>query len=649
MFRFSATGLVTTGLGGFLMSQSRIPSFSMGAQQRRAAEMPAISQTPITVSGSSGTGKTHTCLGRVRYLLDRGVEPRHITYVSVNTRMVMKFRELIDHLPPEYSRTDQDIFVGTPVQLAVRYLRVSGAAILGMPAQFSLWDWTQAAEIISASWGKGADEQKLEDATIYRILGWEAFDQDRAGVHRTPPQDPLWGRVRGRYASEKRACHALGVSDVKRLAIEAMDQRPELGRVFAGECTLHLLVDGMQDLTTTDRALLDRLIREDGSLLVTCDPNQAVSSQSGGDIRDPWPTQEAWEPASRHTLPFINGATAPLAHAAGRLAASPSMTGLSGYPLLAARVIGGSPPVVRQFDFSDEADAFLLQELNRLHDAGTNRSESVVICRDQTDVLRLRTLLESRGIPCVAWCGVQDPPDQHARRVIGLIASVLNPLDISAFAAAAFGRDALRWVVARHVMENLNAIVREHDVDFFEAARRHQANFQPGGRVYTSLERMIKARQSLYLSSRERTVEELCRRALALLEIPSDDPSPGLSKLLEISRHFPNRRWNYVRDRAVEFLDRVNPDLYPGALSRDGGVVLTTVEEARGLEWPKVFFLDADVPEERRSQGEEQRLRYVGITRATHRLDYLVPLDRSNRAFPDPWLVAHELERSTRT
>ena len=625
------------------MSQSSIPIFSIGTQQRRAAEMPAVSQAPITVFGGSGTGKTHTCLARVRHLLDSGVEPRHIAYLSVIARMAVKFRELLDRLPPEYSGPAQDIFVGTPEQIAVRYLRVTGAA-LGILPEFSLWNLTQAAEVISASWGQGEDEERLDDATINQILGWDALGRDLVGRRRTPPRDQLWGRVLGRYASEKQACQALGVPDVKRLAVEAMEQRPELGRVFAGECTLHLLVDGVQDLTPVDRALLDRLIREDGSLLVTCDPNQAISSPVGADIQDPWPDPEAWELGSRHTLPHIHGATEPLAQAARRLAASPSMTGLSSYHQTEVRVIGGSPPVVRRFDSGDEADSFLLQQLNRLHDAGTNWSETAVICRDPADVPRLRALLECRSIPCEAWCGAQDPPDQTVRRVVGLIASVLNPLDVNAFAAAAFGEDARNWVVERHVMETLKAIVREQDVDLFQAARQLQPNFQPDGVVHNSLDRMMRAREALYLSSRDHTLEELCRTAMALVGVSPDDPSPGLPRLLEMSKSSPNRGWNFLWDRAVEFLDRVNPDLYPGALSPGGAVTVTTIEEARGLEWPRVFVLDADLPQEERSQGEEQRMRYIALTRATHQLYYLVPLDRSNRVFPNPWRVADRLE-----
>ena len=38
-------------------------------------------------------------------------------------------------------------------------------------------------------------------------------------------------------------------------------------------------------------------------------------------------------------------------------------------------------------------------------------------------------------------------------------------------------------------------------------------------------------------------------------------------------------------------------------------------------------------------------MRYIALTRGTHRLYYLVPLDRSNRAFPNPWQVADLLEQ----
>ena len=625
------------------MSQYRVTSSSMNIMQRTAAETPVVSPAPITVIGGTGTGKTETCLGRVLHLLESGVDARHIAYLTPAPRMAAKFREMLEGLPPEQSRPVQSMFVGTPEQYAVFYLRGTGAETLHIPREFSLWDRAQAVEVISETWGRGVGEERLDPAVINEILDWYALDQAMARRRQVPLQDQLWRRVLDRYAREKRAQHALDIADVKPWSIRAMDQRPDIQRVFAGERTLHLLVDGMQDLTPVDRALLDRMVREDGSLLVTWDPNQGITLPVRGDIQSPWPTPDAWKRESRHVLRLIHGATKPLAEAGRRLAASPAMTGLSDYRQGELRVRGGSPPIIRRFSTSNGADAFLLRELTNLHDAETGWSGAAVICRDPADVPRVRLLLESRNIPCEAW-GVREPPDQDARRVVNLIASVLNPLDSHAFAGAAFDEDARRGIVVRHVTEQLNAAVRAQHVDLFQAARQQLVNFRPNGMVHTGLDRMIRARARLDLFNGERTLEELCRTAMALVEVSRDSPSPGLSRLLGLSRSLPRRMGIAPRDRAVELLNRVNADLYPGALSRAEGVIVTTPEEARGLEWPNVFVLDADVPQEGRSPEEEQRLRYIALTRGTHQLYYLVALDRSNRVFPYPWQVADLLE-----
>ncbi len=625
------------------MSQYRVTSSSMNIMQRTAAQTPVVSPEPITVIGGTGTGKTETCLGRVFHLLESGVDPRHIAYLSANARMAAKFRGMLDRLPEEYTGTVENMFVGTPEQYAVFYLRATGAETHQIPREFSLWDRAQAMEVISATWGWGAGEERLDPAVINEILDWYALDQAMARRRQVPLQDQLWRRVLTRYARAKRAQHALDIADVKPWTIRAMDQRPDVQRVFAGERTLHLLVDGMQDLTPVDRALLDRMVREDGSLLVTWDPNQGITQPFRGDIQSPWPTPDAWKLESRHVLRLIHGATQPLAEAARRLAASPAMTGLSDYRQGELRVLGGSPPVIRRFSTSTGADAFLLRELTSVHDAETGWSGAAVICRDPADVPRVRLLLDSRNIPCEAW-GVREPPDQDARRVVHLIASVLNPLDANAFAGAAFNEDARRGIVVRQVMEQLNAIVRDRHVDLFQAARQQLVNFRPNGVVHTGLNRMIKAGETLYFTSSAVPTEGLCRTAMALLEVSPDSPSPGLSRLLGLSRSLPHRRWNTQRDRAVQFLDLVNADLYPGELSQGAGVTVTTPEEARGWEWPTVFVLDADVPQEGRSPEEEHRVRYIALTRGTHQLYYLVALDRSNRVFPNPWETADLLE-----
>ena len=518
------------------MSQFPVTAPSTNFLQRGAAEMPVVPPAPITVFGGSGTGKTHTCLARALHLLESGVAPRQIAYLSASPRMAGKFREMLLRLPKEYSGLAQEMLVGTPVQIAVFYLRALGAETLGLPREFSLWDRARAGEVISAIWGRGEGEEPLDPGTIAEILDWNALDRAMDGRRQGPLADQHWRRVLDRYAREKMACRALDVADVRPMAIRAIDQDPNKRVAFTGERTLHLLVDGMQDLTPVDRALLDRLTREHGSLLVTWDPNQGITEPFGADMQSPWPARDAWEPGSRHNLQLIHGATRPLAEAARRLAASPAMTGLSDYGQGALRVRGGSPPVIRRFGASDEADAFLLRELGSLpHDDGIGWSGVAVICRDPADVPRVRWLLESRDIPCEV-AGVPEPLDQDAHRLVCLIASVLNPLDATAFAAAAFGEDATRWVVARHVMETLTAIVRDQQVDLFQAARQQLGNFGTDGVVHNGLNRMIQASKMLRLSSSESALPELCWEAMTLFGGVSEFP---LSRSIPAVGHQP--------------------------------------------------------------------------------------------------------------
>ncbi|MDO4288780.1 MAG: ATP-dependent helicase [Eubacterium sp.] len=82
-------------------------------------------------------------------------------------------------------------------------------------------------------------------------------------------------------------------------------------------------------------------------------------------------------------------------------------------------------------------------------------------------------------------------------------------------------------------------------------------------------------------------------------------------------------------------LDSLRDSLAESHLGRPGGVTLSTIHSSKGLEFDKVFIIDAvdgefpskaaleDSDEGRRLFGEEVRLFYVGVTRARRELEFI--------------------------
>lgn len=629
------------------MERSEELSLSLDKFQWEAVQGPILAATPITIQGGDGTGKTRALVGRAVHLLDQGADPQDILYFCFNPGMALEFRKRLDRLPQPYSEMARRIYSGTPEQWALDVLRLYRHPLDRIPPQFIVWDRAKEGEAISHYVTDRKEGTTLDSATRAEILDWNSRGLALGKVHGVPPGRPHGLGAIAHYNWEKREANALGIDELIPRLIQALEQDPSIWRVGVGNGPCHLLLDGVQDATEAHHRLLDRLGHGAGSITATRDPNQALSSLPGGDPLDPWPSRSAWNQEVRHLLRINHRAGPRLGDAARKIATSPRTRGLEDHYSVSLRYALKSPPVIKRFygDGDEETRNFLLQQLYDLHVNGSPWEEMAVVCRDPADVAQIKSWLATQAIPCVARGELPDPPDPQLRRITGVLTSVLRPLDIDPFVGA-FEEAGVSPTVVRQLKEKLQRTVRDEQVDLFEAARTEMTHFQPGSGTYNALGSMIEAREELdeMLSDGKTTLTEICRRIPELLGL-NGDPSPVVSQLLDLSDSLARVPGETQRDQAFRLLDRTNASLYPGALSlHEGGVVVTTVQAARGLEWRIVFFLDAHVPQENRSDQEENRIRYTGLTRASERLFYLVPMHRAKRSWPDPWLIPALLE-----
>ena len=227
---------------------------------------------------------------------------------------------------------------------------------------------------------------------------------------------------------------------------------------------------------------------------------------------------------------------------------------------------------------------------------------------------------------------------------------MLNPADPQVFSVAAFDTEIRGSPVVRQIMRTISRTVGETGDDLYREARYLLGSFRPGSPVHDGLGRMVKAGEELgaMLDNHESTLPEVCRSALALLQVPSDEVSPAWPRLMELCETMPRELGETPREHLRRFIDRLNPGLYPDALSPPGGVTVTTVHEAKGLEWRVAVVLDANVPGEERPQEEEQRIRFTAITRASDVVLYIALMHTSNGLDPRNWKVADVLKRIQR-
>lgn len=631
-------------------------------QQRAAA---AEELGPLLILGGPGAGKTHTLVGRILRLLESGVPPQTITYVTFGARIADQVRHELST-----ATAAANIFVGTLHHYASFFLRQAGAAVIGISPYYSIWDHQQAAEAI-AELGREANDPELKFGPdeVERFLHWKGFNQARHDGQPVPPPTGSWHDMLTRYAQEKFRQHTLDLDDIIPHAVYALEANPDLRKTWAQIRTRHLLVDEFQDITPVQYRLINLMTGPEGSIAIATDPNQSIYTWRGANPRLMKQFQLDHPRNKQHLLTLNHRSTRTLTDLSSQLTRHPEVDGLVDSGLQSIRPAADRPQIIYFDGTQRQMDAFLTEQM-----LYCNRQEQVpwdqmaLIFRRHATGNRLRAQLLQTGIPHTLLSETMANDEDDAQHLLGLLTCLVNPMDTQAFALAA-GADDRRQRRRLSELHGQNILELAHRLgqDLPAAARQYQATQSRNSPVYRSLDYAVNALQALreYLQDPDATVPGLCRQAHARLhqfrrpgELPPP-PNPALARLFitaDTSRRLPdeNREQHLAR-----FLETARSALQPehralenaDPLDQDKGVALATVHAAKGLQWPWVWVVDAadhimpgpvdpNSPNLQSRLEEEQRLFYVAATRATDHLAFYCAANsfKNEPAYPSRFL-----------
>ena len=143
----------------------------MDRLQRAAAVTP---EGPVLVAGGTGTGKTQALIGRVIAMLQGGVRPSTITFITFSGAQADHVRR---RLEPAVGRGLPQIFIGTFEQYASFFLRRAGAKLLGITSYFTIWDRQNAVEAIADTIAEGDLDWELSYTEVRELLHWHVLRQ----------------------------------------------------------------------------------------------------------------------------------------------------------------------------------------------------------------------------------------------------------------------------------------------------------------------------------------------------------------------------------------------------------------------------------------------------------------------------------------
>ena len=605
----------------------------------------------LLVLAGAGTGKTRTLTYRVARLVAAGCNPERILLCTFTNRAA---REMVARVEALLGIDMRRCSAGTFHHIGNRVLRRHGQAI-GLSPDFGILDPEDArtllgsviaelgiealsarrfptpkvlANLISLATGTRQPLEKVVEQHNLKLL-------DQAG---------MMAQVARRFAERKRQMNVCDFDDLLSEWLRLLED-PSLRQV-GDELRAaydHVLVDEYQDINAAQGALCDAMAVGHQSLTCVGDDAQSIYSFRGADFTQIAAFRARHPQADLYKL-TINYRSSPQILA---LANRSIANNRSQYPkeLTAVKPAGAVPAVIPLRDVFQQAEFIAQRVLELHHEYDTPLARMAVLYRNHSHSLELQVELTRRQIPFSVRSGLRFFEQAHIKDVCAYLRARQNP------------QDALSWVRLLRLWPGIGAQTAEQLATFLAQSS--------GG---TSAQRL--AEQAARARGRARDALTRLAELWAILEDPSlQSPGDMIRRVVErhygeyADRNFPNaaarkddleQLAGYAAryPAASEFLGElalvqgISAENVLGAEEPDDKLVLSTIHQAKGLEWPICFVLwlaegrfpMATAMRQPADIEEERRLFYVAATRAGDELYLSYPVIEETRDGPSHML-----------
>ena len=607
---------------------------------------------PLLVIAGAGSGKTRTLTYRVARLLESGVPPAQILLLTFTNKAA---REMLRRVESLVRGDVRRITGGTFHHVGNLVLR-RHAELAGLRPDFTILDREDAKDLID---GLVAENRALREYAKYPkgdvLLEILSYSRNTG----TPlarvieGKYPVFFEVQdlllqtcNRYAARKRDLNLADFDDLLAFWRDLLAKHPDV-RETQHRLWRHILVDEYQDTNRLQSEIVEAVAGTDGNLMVVGDDSQSIYSFRGANFgniigfpeRHPSAQVFRLETNYRSVPEILDLANSSIRHNRKQFEKT----------LRAVRPPGGLPEVVSAADAGEQAQ-FVVQRMLELRDEGLDLRDMAVLYRAHYHSMELQMELTRRGIPFQVRSGLRFFEQAHIKDVAAYLKIAVN------------GKDELAWKRALNLVPRVGKSTAGKVWGLIEKDRFGEVKdaVPKGARkgwedlavlvgrlreLRKAPAQMIKAvldggyetyPQTRYANCGARTDDI---RRLADYAMRYDDAEPFLSELALAS--------------GVSGQDSLEEPEPTDVL------VLSTVHQAKGLEWRAVFVLwlvDGKFPDARalREEGgeeEERRLFYVASTRAKDRLFLCHPVMADERflhgVIQRPSRFLRELDRGT--
>ena len=599
---------------------------------------------PSLVIAGAGSGKTRTLTYRVAYLLDQGVDPKSLLLLTFTNKAA---REMMERVRELISLDLSELWSGTFHAIGNRILR-RHADEVGLTRSFSIMDRDDQKSLMNtvvAECDIDTKSRRFPKAdvliSIFSLVentGVELEDLLEARY----PYFEEWGdeiaKVGKAYTAKKLETNSADFDDLLILPLKLLKENEELCGLYQKRFQ-YLLVDEYQDTNAVQSELIHLLARPQNSVMVVGDDAQSIYSWRGADMDNILSFPEHYPNATVYKIE-TNYRSVPEVIDLSNAAISANKKQFK-KALRAARV-GGSmtPALVPVEDPRAQAD-FVAQRVLELRDEGIELDEMAILYRAHHQSLEIQMELTSRGIPFEITSGLRFFEQAHIKDVAAFLRFATNRRDEVSFKRFCLLLPGIGAATATKLWRAWLKVGISKKEEPPKRFSDHMLKFPVPAKAKKDWEQLCFTLDELIVGDGYARPSEMLTSAL---EGVYDDYMKASFE------NYDNRRqdieqlilYSETFDDVLELLGQLSlmssVDGEPTgsrAEPDEEKLVLSSIHQAKGLEWKVVFLVwlaDGMFPNGRILEAddqdmfeEERRLFYVALTRSNDELYLTYP------------------------
>ena len=593
------------------------------------------SDGPMLVIAGAGSGKTRTVTYRVAYLVESGIPLDRILLVTFTNKAA---HEMISRVELLLKRDVSGIWGGTFHHIGNLMLR-RHAKLIGYQQNFTILDRADGKSLIDSCIAEAKIDVKskrfpkaenLQDIfslslntnrNIVDIIfhNYSQFEQQMEQIE----------FVFKTYVQRKAKHNLMDFDDLLFNWWKLLDKNPEIAEKYSQKF-VHILVDEYQDTNFIQAKIIDLLSKAHKNLMIVGDDSQSIYSFRGAHFKNIINFPKVYPDSKFFKLETNHRSTPEIISIAN------SVIELSKEKfdknLKAVRASGSKPAVIPIRNVFGQA-SFIAQRMLELRDEGTSLNDIAVLYRSHYQSMEIQMELTKRGIPFEIRSGIRFFEEAHIKDVLAYLKIFHN------------SADEISWNRILKLLPKVGSKTAENII-------QHIANAE------NPIEEILSENVAPIVSKAAEKGFRDFQAIIKILKEKIDMPAEMIKIVTEsnYTEHLKNEYTNYqerledlvqLGSYAVQFksLEELLSSLalvsgieaetiVEGEVSDNESCVLSTVHQAKGLEWKVVFIVwlaDGRFPSylsfgKDDEMEEERRLFYVAVTRAKDELYMSYPI-----------------------